>query len=316
MFEDSEAASIDYKSGQFLTFVFPKENGGQDRRSYSISSAPVLHEPLQVTVRRVPNGIYSRWFIDHAKEGDALQTTGATGFFVLPDDMRAYDQLIFFAAGSGITPVFSLIKTVLNSHTHVKIVLLYSNAAAATTIFWDELHALQHKFPLRLTIEFLFSAARRRLNVGMIEQVAKRYSTRSLFYLCGPAEYMRTITIVLRTSGITDGAIHREIFHIEKPAIKELPPDGLPHAVRLVWAGKEYAFTVQYPVTILQAAKQLDIQVPFSCEAGQCGTCAATCVAGKVWMWHNDVLMDEELSAGRVLTCTGYPVEGDVRLEY
>ncbi len=311
--------SLDYQPGQFLTFVFPNISGGEDRRSYSISSTPVLQEPLKITVKRVANGAYSRWLTDKAKEGDMVNTTGASGYFVLPGDMAVHKQFLFFAAGSGITPVISLIKTILHVSNDTTIVLVYSNRSVSQTIFYDELLQLQEKFSHRLQVDFLFSADTRhrgkRLNVGMITVAAHTYP-RAVFYVCGPLEYMRTITIVLRTEGIAENAIHKEIFYSEKPVIKEMPPDVLPHEVRLTLEGKEYHFTSGYPVTILQAAKALGIPVPYSCEAGQCGTCSATCVSGKVWMWHNDVLLEDEIAKGRVLTCTGYAVGGDVELKF
>lgn len=311
------AQKLDYRAGQFLTLVFRKAGGGEDRRSYSISSSPVLDEPLQITVKRVANGAWSRWLIDSARPGDYLYTIGATGFFVLPEKPAEYRQLVFFAAGSGITPVFSLIKTALHTDAALKLVLVYSNSSPERTIFHDALLALQQQFPDRLRLDFLFSGLRplRRLNVSIVENIAAQYGRDTLYYLCGPMEYMRTISIVLKTSGIAEHSIRKEIFHIEKPAIKELPPDALPHMVTAVIGGITHRFEVQYPATILQTAKALGIPVPYSCEAGQCGTCSADCLEGNVWMWHNDVLLDEELAAGRVLTCTGYPVGGDVVLK-
>lgn len=313
-------ADIRYSPGQFLTFVFRNFSGQEERRSYSISSTPVLREPLRITVKRIANGAYSRRLVDEGKEGDMLYTTGASGYFVLPPDIDRYEKIVFFAAGSGITPVISLVKTILHNCSSVQVVLAYSSQASYRTIFYDELIQLQESHSARLHIDFLFSSdaqhTRRRLNVGMIEAYAHRYYTESLFYLCGPLEYMRTITIVLRTEGIEENRIRKEIFHIEKPPVKEMPPDALPHGVQVRLEGKEYNFISEYPVTILQAAKALNIPIPYSCEAGQCGTCSATCISGKVWMWHNDVLLDEEIEKGKVLTCTGYAVGGDVVLQF
>lgn len=308
----------EYQAGQFLTFVFKRNDGSEERRSYSISSSPVLNEPLQITVKRIANGAYSRKLVDDAVVGDLLYTIGPSGFFVLPDDLDPYEQLVFFAAGSGITPVFSMIKTVLHSHPSIQLLLLYSTSAPGSAIFYEELLHLQGAFPGRLKVEFLFSnaAPRRRLNVGMIENVALQYGNNALYYLCGPVTYMRTISIVLRTEGVPEQLIRKEIFHIELPPAKELPPDTLPHRVTAQIGNERFEFDVQYPETILQAAKRLSVPIPYSCEAGQCGTCAANCISGNVWMWHNEVLLDDELSAGRVLTCTGYPVGGDIRIEF
>lgn len=314
--------TIQYQPGQFLTFLFRQSGGLEARRSYSISSTPVTNEPLTITVKRVPNGEYSRKLVDKMKLGDELITIGASGFFTLPAELQEDHQLIFFAAGSGITPVYALIKTILYGYAAIPILLIYSNRSPETTIFYESLKELQKFFPGRLQVFFLFSTAadlsRARLNVNLLQQLfgmqdIARFRSQ-LFYLCGPFEYMRMITIALQGYGVPPSNIRKEIFNIEKPLKKPVPPDKEMHQVRLVIEDKEYRFGVQYPTTILQAAKTLHIPLPYSCESGQCGTCAATCISGKVWMWHNDVLLDDEIAKGRVLTCTGYAVEGDVTL--
>ncbi len=318
----SDNNPVHYLPGQFLTFIFHKPNGEEARRNYSISSSPVLSEQLQVTVKRIPNGEYSRWFVDSAKEGDILTTIGASGFFTLPDDIQSYQQVFFFAAGSGITPVYSLVKTILINYRAIYIILIYSNSSPGHTIFYQQLKDLQSQFFDRLQIEFLFSSEKsvlhKRLGIYLLERFLEKYSKQpinsQLFYLCGPFEYMRMITIVLKNNGVATGNIHKEIFNIEKPVQKAEPADKDIHEVTLVLGDTEYRFSTQYPQTILQAAKALKIPVPYSCESGQCGTCAATCTSGKVWMWHNEVLMEEEIAAGRVLTCTGYAVGGNVKL--
>ena len=322
--ETLNGQQIDYTAGQFLTFLFTKRNGGEERRNYSISSTPASNDTLTITVKRIPNGEYSRWLIDTVQEGDELTSIGASGFFTLPDDTQSYDQLVFFAAGSGITPVFALIRTVLHDHPSVKVLLIYSNRSAEYTIFYRQLKALQTQYRERFHIEFLFSDAthihHKRLGIFLLEKLIGKYMRgpldKQLFYLCGPFEYMRMITIVLRNNGVDASQIRKEIFTIEKPVRKAEPPDKDLHPVTATLHGNKYHFTTQYPQTILQSAKALNIPLPYSCEAGQCGTCAATCISGKVWMWRNDVLLDEEIAKGRVLTCTGFAVNGDVRLEY
>ena len=313
---------LQYMPGQFLTFLFRQSGGAEARRSYSLSSTPLLNEPLMITVKRTTNGEYSRRLVDKTKEGDELLTIGASGFFTLPATWHQYEQLIFFAAGSGISPVYALIKTVLYSNDKLPVILIYSNRSPETTIFCESLKTLQQAFPGRFQVIFLFSTvadlSKARLNVDLLHCLFGSQSAeqlgKQLFYLCGPFEYMRMITIALQGHGVPLANIRKEIFNVEKPQKRPAPPDTKPYQVKLLLAGKEYQFEVQYPVTILQAAKSLQIPVPYSCESGQCGTCAATCLKGKVWMWHNDVLLDDEVASGRTLTCTGYPVGGDVLL--
>jgi ring-1,2-phenylacetyl-CoA epoxidase subunit PaaE len=146
VFEDGH--NINYKPGQYLTLVATMNNE-EVRRSYSITSSPYLQEPLTIGVKRVENGLFSRLLIDNAKAGDELTTIGAGGFFILPQNTEAYKQVFFFAAGSGITPVFSLIKTTLHAYAHLSVVLIYSNASPSKTIFFGELMKLKKEFAQR-----------------------------------------------------------------------------------------------------------------------------------------------------------------------
>jgi len=314
---------LDYQAGQFLTFVFTKP-GGEERRSYSLSSAPVLKEPLAITVKRLENGEYSRKLMDYAKEGDLLTTTGAAGFFVLRAGADQYKEIFFIASGSGITPVYALIKTVLYSHPHIRVVLIYSNRSVHTTIFYDELRQLAILFSGRLVIEFLFSTAvrleRARLGKwlldGLLKELSRASFTDTLFYTCGPFDYMRMVTIELLENRVPLQHIKKENFTPLKIESRTLPPDTHQHNVTIQVQHKIYHLQTQYPQTILQAAKKEQIVLPYSCEAGRCGSCTATCIDGKVWMSYNEVLMDDEISKGRVLTCTGYPIGGDVVLKF
>jgi ferredoxin-NADP reductase len=317
----SPADEVDYKAGQFLTLVFPRKEG-EDRRSFSISSSPDSKEPLSITVKRIDNGAYSRLLIDKAREGDRLLTIGASGFFTMPDELEKYREIFFFAAGSGITPVYSLIKTLTLRSEKLHIVLVYSNRSAASTIFYEALRAIQARCP-QLTIEFLFSSSvnlgRARLSKWLLEILLKEYSRvpyeQSLFYLCGPYEYMRMASIGLIAQGVPEHNIRKEDFVPLKLEPKSLPPDTEAHSVDLEINGQNHQLRVQYPDTILKVAKRQGLPIPYSCEAGRCGTCVALCTTGRVWMSYNEVLVDSDLDKGLVLTCTGYPVGGDVSLK-
>lgn len=312
---------INYKAGQYLTFVI-NEGDGEVRRSYSITSSPILDEPLSIGVKRVENGLFSRLLIDYAKEGDELITTGAGGFFVLPQNIQDYKQIFFLAAGSGITPIYSLLKTALHAHPHLTVTLIYSNSSLSTTIFYEELQQLQNRFANRLNIEFLFSDAadlyRAHLHVDLLNSFLKKYSLgkKTAYYICGPLNYMRMCTYTLQVSHVPQEDIRKEDFIIQRPIIRNEPPDKEAHAVSLEFKNSVQVLSVQYPQTILAAAKQQRLQLPYSCEAGRCGNCAAYCTIGKVWMSNNEVLTEKDMADGLVLTCVGYPVEGDVHLKF
>ena len=310
-----------YKAGQFLTFVFPHKLN-ENRRSYSISSAPSLKEPLTITVKRVDNGEFSRYLFDYCTIGSPLFTIGPSGFFVLPERPEAFSTFVFYAAGSGIAPILPLIKTLLVQHPGVSVLLIYSNHSVERTIFLEAIRTLEMRFPNRFRTEWLFSDARNLLRARLSKYlVEEQLNDRRLmdkgtamFYMCGPHDYMQMITITLLREGVGAERIRKEIFDTYKPVLRELPPDTEPHAVKITYRNETMVFDVRYPDTILSVAKRNGVVLPYSCEAGKCGTCAATCVSGAVWMSSNEVLLDKELAGGRVLTCTGYPVHGDVEL--
>lgn len=320
--EDGQPLS--YKSGQFLTFLFAAQ-GREARRSYSISSSPDRNEALTITVKRVPNGSFSRWFFDRVHQNEVLQTIGASGFFILPEDTALYRQLFFFAAGVGITPVISIIKSALYDHVHLQIVLVYSNRSIAETVFYQELEDLKHRFPERFKIEYIFSTAkdleRAHLNKWLLPALYREHSDgdldKQLFYICGPFAYRRMVTMSLEELDIPGSKIRKEDFDISKPKLKIMPEDTGAHQVKVQVRGKEWSFTVQYPDSILQASRKAGIAIlPYSCETGQCGTCVAQCLSGNIWMSYNEVLTDDEVASGKVLTCVGHPQKGDAVISF
>ena len=317
-----EGHGINYKSGQYITLA-QLVNKEELRRSYSICSSPDLGEPMTIGVKRVENGLFSRQLIDYAKPGDEWTTTGAGGLFVLPAEVENYQQVFFLAAGSGITPIYSLIKTVLNFHRSLSVVLIYSNASAEKTVFLNELKNLKNEFAKRFTLEFLYSnnpkleKARlyRELLLELTEKLGVSEKAKTLFYTCGPEAYMRMCIFTLQAIGIPKNNIKKENFVIHNISHKNiLPPDKKTHKVTIQFSDKEYKFSVAYPDSILKAAKKNGIQLPYSCEVGRCGNCIAKCVKGTVWHSYNEVLTDRELEQGMVLTCVGHPVGGDLAL--
>ncbi len=321
--ETIDGSELKYQSGQFLTFVFYHFNGEEVRRSYSLSSSYELGEPPTITIKRIPNGEFSRWFFDRAVPGDILISTGASGFFTLPAPEKGIAQFVFIAAGSGITPVYAMMKTLLHLHAPVPVLLIYGNRSSEGTIFYQEIRQLQEAFPERFQVAFLFSSSpdlsRARLSFSVLEALLNDYvmasPEKTFFYLCGPYDYMQKATIELKRRGVAAAHIRKENFVTLLPVLKKEPPDKKAHEV-LLWANDQrYRLQVQYPVSILAEAKKQGIELPYSCESGKCGSCAATLLSGEVWMRYNEVLLEEEVKKGRVLTCTGFPVNGAVELK-
>ena len=309
---------LSYQPGQFLTLLLPSNQN--IRRSYSLSSHPVLDDRLRITVKRIPNGEYSRWLFDDAKVGDVVESIGASGYFTLPKLLANETTVLFLAAGSGITPIYSLLQEVLYFQTQ-RVILIGSNRSKEDIIFHEALEQLKSEFGERLHLELLVSnnqnLLRARLSKALLTELIHQLvsdKSKIIVYLCGPRDYMQMALITLINESITLENIRTEIFNTEKPKIRELPPDTDEHTVYINYQRKRYSLQVKYPNTILQTAQLAGIELPYSCEAGRCGTCAATCVKGKIWMSRNEVLLDKEINKGRVLTCTAYPIEGDVEI--
>jgi ferredoxin-NADP reductase len=314
--------NISYTSGQFITLVF-NHHGKEERRSFSISTCMDLGEPLSFTVKRLDNGAYSRYLTDRVKVGDKLMTTGVAGLFTLPD-LKPYDQVFFFAAGIGITPVLSLLKSVLHSHPDKQVVLIYSNRAKEEVVYYNELRKLQADYGQRLQLELLYSTSfnlmRARLNKELVpllvDEYQKTHLERSLFFICGPYDYMRMVIYALEELNATPAQIHKENFNTNnRHTLHAEPPDKDTHNVTIVQGGNRYTYELAYPETILQLAKRQGISLPYSCEVGRCGSCAALCTSGKAWLSYNEVLMESDLKKGLILTCVAHPVGGDITIK-
>lgn len=250
-----------------------------------------------------------------------MYTTGIAGFFVLPLNPESFTYF-FLAAGSGITPCYSLIQLLLKT-TEADIVLVYSNKSVRQTLFYDELQQWQSKFGNRLTVHYFFSNSndinnKRLTNFRLTEILAQHFADKknSYFYLCGPYEYRLMANITLRIFGVAEERIRKEEFDPLHAPVVARPPDTALHQVTIRIGNLQHVLQVKYPKSIVAAAKENNITVPYSCESGQCGSCAATCVSGTVWMANNEVLTDEEVARGRVLTCVGFPVGGDAVIDY
>jgi ferredoxin-NADP reductase len=313
---------ISYKAGQFITLV--DISGSREiRRSYSIISSPDLAEPLAIAVKRIANGFFSRKLINTAKQGDLLLTTGAAGFFQLPENMEPFTRVCLFAAGSGIAPILSILKTLVHLRPHVQVYLIYSNHSRHSTAFYQELKHLEKEHSRRLHVEFLFSSLpdlrKARLNRELLLEILLRHKIdrkKTLFFICGPENYMRMVIFLLLEEGFPKENIKKEDFNPgTKKSVSRLPPGNSDYRIQIELKGAVHNFLVSYPDSILQAAKKSSLDLPYSCETGKCGSCAAICVSGKVWLSNNEVLTEQDLDKGFILTCTGYPQDSDLYLK-
>jgi ring-1,2-phenylacetyl-CoA epoxidase subunit PaaE len=307
---------ISYEAGQFITLIF-NHRQEEIRRSYSLSSSPV--EPyLAITIKRISNGEISRFMLTKVKEGDILTTLAPAGRFIINNYQQQKD-LFLFAGGSGVTPIFSQLKYVLAREGKSRLVLIYSNQNANSILFKDELENLAAEHPDRLTIIHLLSSEANRLNTDKVEKLVKQHARFNLadaeFYLCGPFPYMRMIRFDLVYMGIEKDRIRRENFVLETVPVTSTFTNFPPRNIKIQYHGELHDIVVGENQSILQAALQNNIPLPYSCRAGVCSTCMMKCSAGKVEMVKNDVLTDADIAEGWVLTCTGHPVDDEVVIE-
>jgi len=316
-----------YEAGQFITVLF-QLNNKEIRRSYSICSSPDVNEPLGIAVKLVENGEISNYLHHKTAVGDVLTALPPNGLFTYSPVQNIKRTVFLFAAGVGITPIFSIIKTALIREEQTKIVLIYSNRSQDATLFYEELNEWQIKYPERFKLIYLFSDSRRlqfaRLNSFLIRDLVTanlEYDiSDALCYTCGPIDYMVTCRISLLSMGFRMDQIKRETYFIpedevdEDDATEKEVRDKNTYTVILDFNKETYQLEVPYYKRILQVALEHNINVPYSCRAGICSTCVATCTSGSVKMDYNEILTDQEIEQGRVLICTAHPTSNNTRI--
>jgi 3-ketosteroid 9alpha-monooxygenase subunit B len=308
---DELRTAFAYKAGQFCNLRVELD-GRSHVRCYSMSSAPAVDSELQVTVKRVPEGRVSNWLIDHLDAGALVEVSIPSGFFQLtPVD----DDVVAFSAGSGITPVFSLLKSTLAT-TARRVRLLYANRDRASVIFDSALAELQQRHPGRLTVVHHFDVECGFVNAETVKCFAGTPGGAE-YYICGPAPFMEVVEQALVSVGTDPARLHIERFtpaelSLVPPA--EEPEEGVHVTIELEG---HTATTEHHPgTTILQTARQMGMSPPFSCESGSCATCMARLVEGEVSMYVNNALTEDEVDDGWVLTCQSVPTSPSVHVVY
>jgi ferredoxin-NADP reductase len=306
-------AAYAYEAGQFLTFRL-RVDGEVHHRCYSMSSSPEVDDELAVTVKRVPGGVVSNRMIDTLAAGDVVDASPPAGVFRL---RPGGGDVVAFSAGSGITPVFSLLKTALAT-TDRRVRLLYANRDRAATIFAAGIDALAARHPDRLEVVHHLDVDRGLVDDGVVAAFAGP-DAGAEHYVCGPPPFMDIVDGTLRTQGVDGARIHIERFTPLPPPAGPEPPApevGVPAQVTIELDGRTGTVEHHPGTTLLQTARELGMSPPSSCESGNCATCMARLVEGSVSMYVNDVLTDDEVADGWVLTCQSVPTAATVRVVY
>jgi ferredoxin-NADP reductase len=291
---------VAYKPGQFITLRV-RIDGEPLLRSYSMSSAPAVDDDFKVTVKRVPGGAVSNWLIDNLAAGAVIEATRPTGVFCLPE---GDGPVVAFAGGSGITPVISILKTTGARPAR----LLYANRDRDSIIFDKELQSLDVDVVHHLDVEDGFVTA---------DDVRPFITPDGEYFICGPGPFMDIVEGALLDAGVDASRIHIERFTPAPPPAVPVEADATTATRVTIEVRGRTETTDHYPgTTILQTARQAGLTPPSSCEAGNCATCMAKLVAGEVTMFVNDVLTDDELAEGWILTCQSVPTTPTVHVVY
>lgn len=313
--------TFSFKAGQYVTLKTSIE-GKEIRRSYSICSSPKSGE-LKVAIKKVEDGIFSSYAISHLKKGDVIDVHEPEGKFIL-EPIRSTNYL-GIAAGSGITPVLSMVKTVLQDEPSSSFTLIYGNKSSAETMFKSELDTLSHKYGKRFNLEYVFSRQNEegslfgRIDKGhlnyFIKNIYKNWSFKTAF-LCGPEEMIKTISTTLKENNFKESQILFELFtaSINEEGSSQIK-DGQTE-VSVLLDDEEIHFTMNQTDNILAAALRNDVDAPYSCQGGVCSSCLGRVSEGTAVMVKNSILTDDEVSEGFILTCQAHPTTSKISIDF
>ena len=326
-----------FTQGQYLTLR--KTINGQDlRRSYSIC-AGVDDGELRVGVRKVKDGVFSNWIHEQLKPGDLISVMAPQGRFFVPLDPQAKRHHLGIAGGSGITPILSILKTVMVREPLSRFTLIYGNRALRSTMFKEELEDLKNRWMQRVVLHHVFSdePTDSPLNMGVMNRDKLGEFLRTVVparsidhaYICGPFQMNDEAEAALQAAGVPEERIHIERFGVaQAPGAlagkgagavmhQAQPGDAETSRVVIVRDGlqREIVFSKDQP-SILDAASAAGLEVPFSCTSGVCGTCRCKVIEGQVRMERNFALDKKEVEAGFVLSCQAHPLTERVVLSF
>ncbi|TXS49399.1 ferredoxin--NADP reductase [Streptomyces sp. OR43] len=315
---DGERARFTYRPGQFLTVRVPSERPGGAARCYSLCSSPVRDEHLKVTVKRTAGGYASHWICDHVTEGDTLEVLRPAGTFT-PDSLDG--DFLLLAAGSGITPVMSILASALHAGTGA-VTLLYANRDEQSVIFRDELADLAREYGDRLTVLHWLESVQGRPTGSGLRALARPYAGRPAF-VCGPGPFMDLASGALADLGLPADRITVERFtsltgdpFAERDPVPEPVTAGPVSTAEVELDGVSH--TVDWPrnTPLLDVLLAAGLDAPYSCREGSCSACACVLTEGEVAMESNEVLDAADLADGLILACQARPLSDRLKATY
>ncbi len=325
LFNVPEELKADYTfvAGQYINLKLTLD-GTEIRRAYSICSSPESGE-LRIAVKAVKDGAFSQFANTKLKAGDAIEVGKPEGKFTFEPQADRQKNYAAFAAGSGITPIMSILKSVLKNEPKSSFVLVYGNKTPEETIFHQELHDLQLQYVGRLFVHYVFSQAKvENALFGRIEKSSVNFVLNNKhkelafdkYYLCGPEEMITIVSGVLKEHNVKETAIKFELFTTSCKENKiEQSLEG--HTtITIMVDDEETTFEMSQKQTVLDAALKKGIDAPYSCQGGICSSCLARVTSGTAEMTKNSILTDKEIASGLILTCQAHPTSERIYIDY
>ncbi|WP_452225497.1 2Fe-2S iron-sulfur cluster-binding protein [Lacinutrix chionoecetis] len=321
---ESLKSNFSFTAGQYVTLK-TTINGKEIRRDYSLCASPKSGD-ITVAIKKVEHGTFSKFANSTLQKGDTIEVAEPQGRFIFKPNPLETRTIVAFAAGSGITPVISIAKTVLEEEPNSKFVLVYGNKSTDDTMFLEQLLKLHHDYKERFDIQFVFSQAKEpdalfgrieKSTVNLIIKNRYKHKTIDAFYLCGPEAMINTVKDVLSENGIAIDLIFYELFKVAKAqqAIESEVNTG-ETKIKVIVDDEEETFTMPQSQTILEAALDNDLDAPYSCQGGICSSCIARVTEGTAAMRQNNILTDSEVAEGLVLTCQAQPTSANIVVDY
>jgi ring-1,2-phenylacetyl-CoA epoxidase subunit PaaE len=315
--------NYNFIAGQYINLKLTLD-GNEIRRAYSICSSPDSGE-LRIAIKAVSNGAFSQFSNKQLKAGDTIEVGSPEGKFIFEPDANRIKNYAAFVAGSGITPVMSILKSVLEKEPQSTFVLVYGNKSPEETIFHEELHNLQLQYTGRFFVYYVFSQAKAENALfGRIEKSAVNFILKNKhasvefdkFYLCGPEEMINTVNNVLKENNIKEKDIKFELFSASTKENKISESLEGHTKVTVLVDDEETTFDMSQKMTLLDAALKQGIDAPYSCQGGICSSCIARIVSGSAEMKKNSILTDREIAEGLTLTCQAHPTSAEIYIDF
>lgn len=324
---DTPSKPMNYLSGQFLTLIM-QVNGEKIRRAYSLCSSSFVDEYPAVTVKKVEGGKMSTWINDTVKAGDIIEVMEPMGHFTTTYKADQSRTVVLLGGGSGITPLMSITKSVLDQEPNSRVVLIYANRNMESVIFRTTLEEMQRTFGDRLHVVHILDVPPVNwtgpsgiptvdLLSKLITQEVKDLA-KAEYFICGPQGMMDNAENALLGLSVAKEKIRKESFTSaadKKPVDVVSPSTASGLEVKVIYDGEEHVFTVPANKTILETALGLDIDLPYSCQSGLCTACRGKCLSGEVHLDESEGLSQSEINEGYVLTCVGHPKSPGVVIE-